>query len=138
MSHLITKIYAFDVDETLEISNGPVTLQSMMDLRVDGHIVGVVGNWGKFVQCVPGWQHLVSFINITVLARDESGKVHGDKDWYLQHLAKYVAADEYVMVGNVFGDKNSLGFVCGSHDSEAAAAAGWRFIKEDDFAAGAR
>lgn len=27
------KIWAFDVDETLEISNGPVTLQSFLDLR---------------------------------------------------------------------------------------------------------
>ena len=42
------------------------------------------------------------------------------------------------MVGNIFGEKNSIGFVCGSHDSEAAEQAGWRFICESDFASGIR
>ena len=50
----------------------------------------------------------------------------------------YLHADEYILVGNIFGEKNSLGFVCGSHDSQAALESGWRFIKEDDFARGVR
>lgn len=122
------KVYAFDVDECLEISRGPVKLSDLMELRIAGHIVGLCGNWGLFVGLVPGWQHMISFLNCCPT----------DKAWFLGHLRTYVPAEEYVMVGNVFGEKNSLGAVCCSHDSEAAAQAGWRFIKEDDFANGAR
>lgn len=137
------KVYAFDVDETLEISNGPVSLQSMMELRVEGHIVGICGNWGGFVRSVKGWQHVVSFVNCAPPLFVEQmnkglGLVRMDKAWFLQELQKYIPADEYVMVGNVYGAKNSLGFTCGSQDSEAAQIAGWRFIKEDDFAKGVR
>lgn len=130
-------VYAFDVDETLEISNGPVSLQSMMDLRVAGHVVGLCGNWGLFTRMVAGWQHVVSFLNCSPVVQ-VGNEVVGDKAWWMKHFKMYVPADDYVMVGNVFGERNSLGFVCGSRCSEAAAAAGWRFIKEDDFAKGAR
>ena len=34
------KLYAFDVDDTLEISNGPVRLADMQALRNSGHIIG--------------------------------------------------------------------------------------------------
>lgn len=121
-------VYAFDIDECLEISNGPVTLLSMMELRGQGHIVGLCGNWGLFCQTVRGWQYFVSFMN--------NGGT--DKETHLSQLKMYVPADDYIMVGNIHGRKNSLGFVCGSRDSEAAAKAGWRFIVEDDFAQGAR
>lgn len=121
------KVYAFDVDECLEISNGPVTLQSMMDLRIEGHIVGVCGNMHVFCN-VPGWHHLVSFL----------GQSYLTKEAFLHGLKVNIPADEYVMVGNIHGQKNSLGFVCASRDSEAARIAGWRFIKEDAFAAGER
>jgi hypothetical protein len=40
------KLYAFDVDDTLEISNGPVCLADMQALRNSGHIIGLCGNWG--------------------------------------------------------------------------------------------
>lgn len=120
-------VYAFDVDETLEISNGPVTLQSMMDLRVQGHIVGVCGNMQVFCR-LRGWQHLASFL----------GQGYTHKHVFLRGLKENIPADDYVMVGNIFGRKNSLGFVCGSRDSEAAQEAGWRFICEDDFARGQR
>lgn len=132
------KVYAFDVDETLEISNGPVTLKMLMDLRVEGHIVGICGNWGLFVR-VPGWQHLVSFVScMPPVFVAEHGNWNVGKTWYMIELQKYVPAEEYVMVGNVRGEKNSLGFVCGSDDDKFAKMAGWRFIKESDFAAGAR
>ena len=121
------KVYAFDVDETLEISNGPVKLQQMMDLRNEGHIIGVCGNMHVFCQ-VPGWHYLVSFL----------GQGFSSKEAFLHGLRINIPAEDYVMVGNVYGEKNSLGFACGSKDSEAAATVGWRFIKEDDFAAGVR
>ena len=121
------RVYAFDVDETLEISNGPVKLRSLMDLRNEGHIVGLCGNWAVFCQRVAGWQHLISFMNVGL-----------PKDVFLAHLRQYIPADDYIMIGNVLGRTNSLGVVCGSDCSEQAARAGWRFILEDDFAKGAR
>lgn len=138
---MMPRVYAFDVDETLEISNGPVTLQSLMYLRVQGHIVGICGNWGLFCQRVPGWQHLVSFVNCApplFVQQLNQSPVRMDKAWFLQELQKYILAEEYIMVGNVMGELNSLGHKCGSEDSQAAQIAGWRFIKEDDFAKGVR
>ena len=135
------KVYALDVDETLEISNGPVTLHMMQELREQGHVVGICGNWGLFCQVVQGWQNLISFVNCVppLFVQAAAGQgVRVDKAWFLNHLQQYVRADEYILVGNVKGEKNSLGFICGSEDSEAAKLAGWRFIKEDDFAGGAR
>ena len=128
--------YAFDVDETLEISNGPVTLQSMMELRCQGHIVGICGNWACLTQRINGWQHIVSFINC-VPEYWVDGK-RSDKVDFLKLLHMYVPADDYVMVGNVLGELNSLGFKCGSDDKGAAERAGWRFIDESSFARGVR
>ena len=39
------KIYAFDVDDTLEVSSGPVSILSVGSLKAEGHIVGLNGNW---------------------------------------------------------------------------------------------
>jgi hypothetical protein len=114
-------VYAFDVDETLEVSAGPVTLASMQQLRAEGHVVGLCGNWGLFCAVVNGWQHLVSFINAGV-----------DKVEFLTQLRTYLRADDYVMVGNILGVSGA------SDDQGAAERAGWRFIRESDFAAGAR
>lgn len=120
-------VYAFDVDETLEISNGPVTLAMMEEVRAQGHIVGICGNWGLFCHAVQNWHSKVSFLSVGI-----------PKAEWLAHFARYVRADEYVLVGNVKGTLNSLGVVCNSEDSIAAAQANWRFIKEDDFARGVR
>ena len=131
------KLYSFDVDETLEISNGPIKLQDLIDLRVQGHIVGICGNWGLFCK-IPGWHHVASFVSCTFCATDPAGKVYGDKAWFLTELKRYIPADEYIHVGNQFGRINSLGFTCGSHDDAAAQQAGYKFILEDDFAQGVR
>jgi hypothetical protein len=123
------RVYAFDVDDTLEISNGPVPIKALMDLRVDGHIVGLCGNHVPLL-AIPGWQHLISFFNLGL-----------PKDLYLGEFKKYVAALEYVMVGNI-GPNDTVTYKVpqtgGSDDMGAAARAGWRFIKEIDFANGAR
>lgn len=116
------KVYAFDVDETLEISAGPVKLADMMQLRVDGHIVGVCGNMGAFCQRISGWQHLISFLGQGLIPKDQ----------FLAHLKINIVADEYIMVGNIIGVSGA------SDDKGAAERAGWRFIKESDFAAGSR
>lgn len=116
------KVYAFDVDETLEISAGPVKLESLMQLRTEGHIVGICGNMGAFCQRVSGWQHLVSFL----------GQGQLPKDVFLHNLKLTIPADDYAMVGNILGVSGA------SDDQGSAARAGWRFIKESDFAAGTR
>jgi hypothetical protein len=116
------KIYAFDVDDTLEVSGGPISIASVGSLRPEGHIVGLNGNWAVVVQAVPLWHRIFSFI----------GPMEMSKDTFLNQLKTYIAADEYVMVGNI---KAVSG---GSDDEGAATLAGWRFIKESDFAAGAR
>ena len=51
------KIYAFDVDDTLEVSGGPVSIVSVGSLKAEGHIVGLNGNWAVVVQSVPLWHH---------------------------------------------------------------------------------
>ncbi len=116
------KIYAFDVDDTLEVSGGPVSIESVRSLKSEGHIVGLNGNWAVVVQSVPLWHRIFSFI----------GPMEMSKDIFLNQLRTYIRADDYVMVGNIKG-------VSGASDDEGAAnLAGWRFIKESDFTAGAR
>jgi hypothetical protein len=115
------KVYAFDVDETIEGLAGPVTLSSLLALRSEGHIIGLCGNWGAFVSAVERWHDFVSFMNVGV-----------EKAEFLAHLARHVKAEEYVMVGNILGVSGS------SDDQGAAERAGWRFIQERDFADGVR
>ena len=116
------KIYAFDVDDTLEVSGGPISIVSVGSLKAQGHIVGLNGNWAAVVQTVPVWHRIFSFI----------GPMEMSKSILLNQLKTYIPADDYIMVGNVKG-------VSGASDDEGAAnLAGWRFIKESDFAAGAR
>ena len=112
------KLYAFDVDDTLEISNGPVRLEAMQALRNSGHIVGLCGNWGLFTRSVPNWYDRVSFI----------GPMRLTKADYLIELRTNVSAESYVMVGN---DPRIFG---GSDDATAAREAGFRFIREFEFA----
>lgn len=125
------KVYGFDVDETLEISNGPVPIRAMIDLLAQGHGVGLCGNWGAFFSKVPDWHRHINFFNAFI-----------DKREFMKMLREcagpYLGAEEFVMVGNILHERNRLGFVCGSDDKTAAEYAGWRFIKEDDFANGVR
>ncbi len=116
------KIYAFDVDDTLEVSGGPVRITSVITVKTDGHIVGLNGNWAVVVRSVPEWHNIFSFI----------GPMEMTKDIFLNQLKTYIPAEEYVMVGNIKGVSG------GSDDWTAANLAGWRFIKESDFAAGER
>jgi hypothetical protein len=116
------KIYAFDVDDTLEVSGGPISIVSVGNLKPEGHIVGLNGNWAAVVQSVPLWHRIFSFI----------GPMEMSKDIFLNQLKTYIPADDYVMVGNIKGISGA------SDDAGAANLVGLRFIKESDFAAGAR
>lgn len=108
------KVYAFDVDECMETSNGPVTVQMLKDLRKEGHIIGICGALCRFLQKVPDWHEVISFtLNFDF----------GYEQWYagyglrslipkevwmhcFQHVT-YPDAAEYIMVGNIAGQKNS-------------------------------
>jgi hypothetical protein len=116
------KIYAFDVDDTLEVSAGPVTISSVLTLRNEGNIVGLNGNWAVAVRNLPMWHHIFSFI----------GPMEMSKHVFLTQLKTHIPADEYIMVGNILGVSGA------SDDQGAATLARWRFIKETDFAAGTR
>ena len=135
------KVYSFDVDECLWTSNGPVTEDMLRALRAEGHILGINGNLSAFLPKCEKWHEFISFtMNFDFGFNGWYGMGLIDKAVWMhcfQHVA-FPGANEYVHVGNVFGEKNLLGFVCGSRDNEAAARAGWRFIKEDDFARGVR
>ena len=135
------KCYAFDVDECLETSNGPVSIQMLKDLHDKGHIVGICGNLSAFLPKVPDWHRFISFTMNFDFGYNGGylGSLVPKWMWLhcFQHVAK-PAADEFIMVGNQRGRINSKGFTCGSWDDQAAAQAGWRFILEDDFANGAR
>ena len=135
------KCYAFDVDECLWTSNGPITEAMLRELRAEGHILGINGNLSAFLPRCEKWHEFISFtMNFDFGFNGQYGMSLVPKAIWLhcfQHVA-FPNAEEYVMVGNVFGRENSLGVKCGSHDDEAAAQAGWRFIVEDDFARGVR
>jgi len=110
------------LDDTLEVSGGPVSIESVRSLKSEGHIVGLNGNWTVVVRSPPQWHCIFSFI----------GPMEMSKDTFLNQLGTYIPADDYVMVRNIKG-------VSGASDDEGAAnLAGWRFVKESDFAAGAR
>jgi len=128
-------VYAFDVDDTLEISNGTISLASLMQLRRDGHIVGICGNLNAFCR-VEGWQHLVSFtLNFDTypIFGGPMGSCFSKDVWLrLFRETTFPNADDYVMVGNIIG-------VTGASDDQGAAQrAGWRFISEQSFANGER
>jgi hypothetical protein len=115
-------IYAFDVDHTLEVSDGPVPLDAVVRLGRGPMSWLAFGNWGLVTRTVPDWYEVFSFI----------GPIGTRKPEMLVEIRRNCPADEYVMVGNdprLYGNSDDVG---------AAVEAGWRFIREHDFAAGAR
>ena len=129
------KVYAFDVDETLEPARGPVTLQSIRDLREQGHIVGICGNLAGFCR-IDDWHKLVSFLlhfDTYPLFGGPMGSCLPKEAWLrVFREVTFTGAEDYVMVGNIQGVSG------GSDDQGAAQRASWRFIKESDFAEGQR
>src|SRR3990172_7963434 len=115
-------VYAFDVDDTLEVSKGPVKLLDLVKLREHGHIVGLCGNWAMVTLHCPGWHHICSFV----------GPCGIEKHDFLRQLRQYIPGHDYVMVGNILGISGA------SDDRGAAERAGWRFIQESEFANGVR
>jgi len=80
------------------------------------------GNWAMVTEHCPGWHHICSFV----------GPCGIEKDEFLRQLQQHIPGHDYVMVGNILGISGA------SDDCGAAERAGWRFIKESEFAKGAR
>jgi len=118
---VVMTIYAFDVDETLEISEGPVLIAALRELVAQGHVVGLCGNYAKAVHTIPDWPRIMSFLGPMGMTKAE----------FLAQLRTYISPD-VVMVGNIPGVSGS------SEDSTAAEIAEVRFIQEHAFAEGAR
>lgn len=118
----VNKVYALNVDETLEVSKGPVRLSDLATLVEQGHIVGLCGNWAMVTLNCTGWHHIFSFLGPCGLEKHE----------FLKQLRDNIPGDDYVMVGNILGISGA------SDDSGAAERASWRFIQEIDFSKGAR
>ena len=125
------KVYAFDVDETLEISAGPVKLQSLIDLRNEGCIVGLCGNLHCFMERVPKWWEYISFtLNFDTLLT--LGTLLPKEYWLRTFVISCRDAEEYILIGNILGVSGA------SDDKGASERAGWRFIQESEFANGVR
>lgn len=108
------KIYAFDVDDTLEISNGPIPIKKLRQLRENGHIVGICGNWQKFITAVPDWRDIINFFQVGLPKTNFLIELKAQLSYIFQ-------IDEFVMIGNL------------SSDIDVAQAANWTFVKESDF-----
>jgi len=110
---MMRRVYAFDVDETLDVSGGPIPLSFLKLLKAEGHIVGICGNWYLLVREVADWSQFVSFF----------GPLHGiAKATFLKELKDFVQEDAHIFVGNE------------PHDRVAAEASGWAFVPELAFA----
>jgi hypothetical protein len=110
-------LYMFDVDETLEVSGGPVKWSQLSELKKKGHIIGLCGNWAVVTMHVKGWHRLISLV----------GTFGSRKHEFLANIKKNVPADRYIMVGNV--DPSNTPY----SDKEEALLAGWEFIEEKNF-----
>jgi hypothetical protein len=105
------KVYAFDVDETLYLSHGPVQWEALVALRAEGHVLGLCGNWAAVTLQVPEWHRVLSFIGPSLIGTDKAN--------FLATIKQYVPAEEHVMVGN---DHSLRAYV--SPDDRRAADAG--------------
>lgn len=116
------KIYAFDVDDTLWFSPspGPVTESMVKELRDQGHIVGLLGQWAhtRVLDKYTQWHKLFSFVGMVPWSNE--------KGIFMIEFKTYVTADDYVMVGNR------------PQDEIQANIGNWRFLSETEFAEGRR
>jgi len=100
-------LYAFDVDGTLEVSEGPIKLGVLRNLIAQGHPVYIVGNYGKLSQTT------LEFPN---------GNLFSTKESSLKILSeRHPEQTQKIYIGDVETDKTS------------AESAGWQFVFAKDF-----
>jgi len=98
-------LFAFDVDGTLDISNGPISSKWLYKLKEKGAIVGFAGNHDKAKK-----EGLLGFDFYDT----------GDPE-ALERIKKKFKADLYIHIGDTEEDK------------ESARKAGFTFIRAEDF-----
>lgn len=96
-------IIAFDCDGTLEISKGPIKLETLTRLKEEGFKVGIVGNWQLAKRHITTLDFYTNGNKVNALV--ELGK---------GHVFKLYVADLH-------------------SDREAANQAGWNFIYGSEF-----
>ena len=120
-------VFAFDVDHTLEVSNGPIPIRDLEILKGMGHVVGLCGNYAMVTMQVPTWKLWCNFF----------GPGDMTKIQMLNQIKTYVPAQNYYLVGNdgcckVYkdkaGDQQQI-----SKDHLVAKEVSWDFILEDDW-----
>jgi hypothetical protein len=75
------KVYAFDVDETLYLSHGPVQWEALVALRAEGHVLGLCGNWAAVTLQVPEWHCVLSFIGLRAYASLDDRRAADAAGW---------------------------------------------------------
>jgi len=98
-------IIAFDCDGTLEISNGPIRLARLMELKQAGLVVGIVGNWMVAIKQIKG----LDFYQAGIPTKAEVLKALGEG----AALKIYVADTD--------------------EDKRQAYEAGWNFLRANEF-----
>ena|SRR5690348_13675913 len=118
-------LYAFDVDDTLNIPTGtpagPIPLDDLRALHAQGHIVGICGSWHKLVQADPSWFRYVSFTGPYMVSKEY---VQYKADM-LKQLKMWVRAQAYYLIGNPFRGNVMVA------DDHAAQTAGYTFVDAD-------
>lgn len=132
-------VYAFDVDDTLAIPNGPfpgpITLDMLVQLRLQSNPVGLCGNFLNAFKYAPDIWKIISFYGPEELLGTSLVAHHQYKHFQLLRVAKIMKANRYVMVGNRQGDPKVRP---GSQDNVQAKLAKWEFIDETSFSKGVR
>jgi hypothetical protein len=127
-----------NVDDTLAIQGapfpGPVILNDVMQLRNEGCITGICGNYIVAMKFFPDWYKFFSFYGPTRLLSPKPA-AHQYKHLQLIDIKEDILAEKYVMVGNKRGDSKAR---IGSQDDVQSKLAGWIFVREEDFARGKR
>ena len=104
---MVETLICFDVDGTLEVSTGPVPLERLRQLKRQGAIIYIVGNYGKLAQTTTEF---------------EDGNIAGTKAESLRLLAeRHPDALRRIYVADTGGDKI------------AAESVGYLFIFAGDF-----
>lgn len=130
--------YAFDVDNTLKLGPhpGPIEVSELKKLMDQGQIVGLCGNFVVAIKYWPEWYKVVSFLG-------GHTPIDNYKPAFLQTLMTGIRMGDpqvttFTMVGNTRADALAGIVLPSSNDDGYARLAGWRFVKEEQFAAGIR
>ena len=132
------KVWAFDADNTLNIIGsphpGPIDLRDVVRLKNEGDVIGLVGN---YYTAFKNWKDIFKVINFY------GPLFNHDKASYLGSVKMDISrarpeVRDFIMVGNRRIDALAGLVLASANDDGQARLAGWRFIREIDFASGKR